>query len=184
MLTFTRCQQAWQDFIKNNANTTDSRLPNYAEALKSRPLRAVGLILGSVLSVSFVLAAFGGPGNTTLRSALSTSGQYTSDDWSPPWDTSRSRKYQKQEALVSEEPEESEQNKKLLEPYFTYDAETGLEFPPDIQPAHLNKYKRANATFVALVRNEELEAIKLSMREVERAFNRKAGVSFQNNDAV
>ncbi|KAL7340176.1 nucleotide-diphospho-sugar transferase [Rhodotorula toruloides] len=47
--------------------------------------------------------------------------------------------------------------------------------PPEVYPAALNPFKRANAAFVALVRNGEREAMRDSMRSVESRFNRRFG---------
>ena len=66
-------------------------------------------------------------------------------------------------------PDASEE---LLDPLFS--SQDGLLYPPDLQPAKLNKYKRASATFVSLVRNSELEGMMSSMREIESSFNKKA----------
>ena len=43
----------------------------------------------------------------------------------------------------------------------------------------MNVYKRAKATLVSLVRNNELGGIRDSMKQLEYAFNRKAGVCSQ-----
>lgn len=40
---------------------------------------------------------------------------------------------------------------------------------------HVRSFKRANAAFVALVRNSEREAMRDSMRNVEARFNKKFG---------
>jgi hypothetical protein len=71
----------------------------------------------------------------------------------------------------------------------------GLEYPPNIDGALLNRWPRARAAFVSstlimieikilnrrdkvsLVRNEELGSMVESMRDVEAVFNRKANVS-------
>lgn len=61
----------------------------------------------------------------------------------------------------------------LEPPEYTVDESTGLSYPPDIYPAALNIYQRANAAMVALVRNSELREMQDSMRDVEYRFNRK-----------
>lgn len=52
----------------------------------------------------------------------------------------------------------------------------GLYYPPEVYPAALNPYVRANAAFVSLVRNNEQEGILKSMRDIEDRVNRKFGV--------
>lgn len=168
---------AWQDFLASQQNATTgssasyTRIPSPLQALKARPLRALLLAAGSIFTVSFVLAAFGGPGHETLTRTLAASKGYTSaaGDWIPTW--GHGTTYARDSTIPGS-------NGQLLEPVYTKDPSSGLEYPPDIQPAKLNKYKRAKATFVSLVRNNELNSIKDSMRQVENAFNRKAGVSY------
>lgn len=70
---------------------------------------------------------------------------------------------------------ERPRNDELVEPTFVLDETTGLSYPPDVYPAALNIYKRANAVIVSLVRNSELGAMRESMRDVENKFNRKFG---------
>ncbi|KAH9822679.1 nucleotide-diphospho-sugar transferase [Melampsora americana] len=53
--------------------------------------------------------------------------------------------------------------------------EAGLRYPPDVYPALMNPYRRANATFVALVRSLEREPMMQSMRSIEDRVNRKFG---------
>lgn len=65
----------------------------------------------------------------------------------------------------------------LREPIYTVDRHTGLEYPPNVNPVALNKYKRAKAALVSLVRNEDVGSMMSSMRAVEETFNRKFGVS-------
>ncbi|GAA5999320.1 hypothetical protein JCM5350_007446 [Sporobolomyces pararoseus] len=66
-------------------------------------------------------------------------------------------------------------NEGLLEPEFVKDPHSGYLMPPDVYPAALNPYKRANAAFVALVRNNERESMRDSMRSVEMRGNRRWG---------
>ncbi|GAA6060541.1 hypothetical protein JCM10212_006905 [Sporobolomyces blumeae] len=66
-------------------------------------------------------------------------------------------------------------NDGLLDPEYVRDDRTGYLMPPDVYPAALNPYKRANAAFVALVRNNEREAMRDSMRSVEMRGNRRWG---------
>ena len=49
----------------------------------------------------------------------------------------------------------------------------GNYFPPEFNPAVINKAPRAKAAFISLVRNSELEEIRQSMEEFEYRFNRK-----------
>ncbi|WFD35283.1 hypothetical protein MCUN1_002134 [Malassezia cuniculi] len=48
-------------------------------------------------------------------------------------------------------------------------------YPPEFVPHEVNKMPRVKAGFVVLVRNQELEDMKSSMRDVEDRFNRKFG---------
>ncbi|GAA5900211.1 glycosyltransferase family 15 protein [Sporobolomyces salmoneus] len=66
-------------------------------------------------------------------------------------------------------------NEGLIEPEFVKDEKTGYLMPPDVYPAALNPYKRGNAAFVALVRNNERESMRDSMRSVEMRGNRRWG---------
>ncbi|GAA6013238.1 hypothetical protein JCM8202_003078 [Rhodotorula sphaerocarpa] len=66
-------------------------------------------------------------------------------------------------------------NDGLAEPILEKDPRTGYTMPPEVYPAALNPFKRANAAFVALVRNGEREAMRNSMRNVEARFNKKFG---------
>ena len=170
---------AWPDFLASQQNATAgssgsgiyTRIPSPPQALKARPLRALLLAAGGIFTVTFVFAAFGGPGHETLTRTLAASKGYTSDagNWLPSWGDGTT--YARDSTIPGS-------NGQLLEPVYTKDAKSGLEYPPDIQPAKLNQYKRAKATYVSLVRNSELNSIKDSMRQVENAFNRKAGVSY------
>ncbi|KAJ8295603.1 Glycolipid 2-alpha-mannosyltransferase [Rhodotorula toruloides] len=67
------------------------------------------------------------------------------------------------------------ENEGLREPMLVKDEKTGKMMPPEVYPAALNPFKRANAAFVALVRNGEREAMRDSMRSVESRFNRRFG---------
>lgn len=51
----------------------------------------------------------------------------------------------------------------------------GNIYPPAFIPAAANKAPRAKAAFIVLVRNQELDDMKSSMRDVEEKFNRKYG---------
>ncbi|GAA5882615.1 hypothetical protein JCM16303_002073 [Sporobolomyces ruberrimus] len=66
-------------------------------------------------------------------------------------------------------------NQGLIEPTFVKDEHTGYLMPPDVYPAALNPFKRANAAFVALVRNNERESMRDSMRSIEMRGNRRWG---------
>jgi len=156
---------AWQDFLAQQNTSSNSgiytQIPSPLQALKARPLRALVIAGGSILTLSVVFAAFGGPGHDSLHSAYSASKGHASN-WIPSWSSSTT--YSRDQSYGQ-----------LLEPVYTKDPSTGLEYPPDIQPAKLNRYKRAKATYVSLVRNNELGAMRDSMRQIESAFNRKAG---------
>lgn len=64
-------------------------------------------------------------------------------------------------------------NEGLVDPPLVMDEKSGLLMPPEVYPAALNPFKRANAAFVALVRNNEREAMRNSMRHLESRFNRR-----------
>lgn len=57
-------------------------------------------------------------------------------------------------------------------------------YPPAFIPAVANKAPRAKAAFIVLVRNQELQDMLSSMRDVEEKFNRKYGYPwiFLNDD--
>jgi alpha 1,2-mannosyltransferase len=166
--------QAWADFRNRDVQLPGSldrlRAPDLAQTLKSRPLRAIALVATCLLTIFLFFAAIGGPGHVSLKNAIGYTGVTSGNakDWLPTW--SEASRFKHSPLVDSEEDE-----KGLKDPYFTKDAETGLEYPPDIRPASLNKYKRAKATFVSLVRNGELGSMRDSMRQVEAVFNRKAG---------
>jgi alpha 1,2-mannosyltransferase len=145
------------------------RAPDWSQTLKSRPLRALTVVGASLVALFFFFAAIGGPGHVSLKNAIGYTGvdKGNAADWLPTWSQS-SRSGGSRDAA-------DELDMGLREPHFTKDAETGLEYPPDIRPANLNPYKRAKATFVSLVRNNELGSMRDSMRQVESVFNRKAG---------
>ncbi|GAA6001185.1 hypothetical protein JCM10207_007449 [Rhodosporidiobolus poonsookiae] len=67
------------------------------------------------------------------------------------------------------------ENEGLLDPVMVKDEKSGLLMPPDVYPSALNPFKRANAALVALVRNNEREAMRDSMRSLESRFNKKFG---------
>lgn len=145
--------QAWRDFLNKQSETpilpgsTTSATPGSSgsahpyhtptllDALKSRPLRAVAAICGALVALSLLSAAAGGPGNAHLRSAIGGYGA------TPYWEDKSLSGLQ--------------QGSGGTQPYYVKDPSNGFLYPPDIQPAHLNPYQRANATFVSLVRNNE-----------------------------
>ncbi|MBW0470503.1 hypothetical protein O181_010218 [Austropuccinia psidii MF-1] len=61
-----------------------------------------------------------------------------------------------------------------LDPTFTI-SQSNLKYPPDVYPARMNPFKRSNATFVSLVRNQDIDDMMMSMRTVEDRINRKFG---------
>lgn len=144
--------QAWRDFVdrqseapmlpgsSTSAASPSTTKPSLVDALKSRPLRALAAAFGALLLLSLLSAAAGGPGQSHLQSAMKL-GTY--------WDA-KAESYN--DAL-----DNAPAGKFGIEPQWTKDASNGFLYPPDIQPAHLNRYRRANATFVSLVRNNERE---------------------------
>lgn len=66
------------------------------------------------------------------------------------------------------------QNEGLVDPTYVV-GKDGELYPPDVYPSALNPYKRANAALVSLVRNNEKDSMRDSMRHVEERFNRKFG---------
>ena len=62
----------------------------------------------------------------------------------------------------------------MLKTMLTFDL-TLLQYPPEVYPADLNPFQRANAALVVLVRNSEREQIMSSMRSLETKFNNKHG---------
>ena len=145
------------------------RIPSPIEAFRARPLRSLVVLLGGAFALSLVSAAFGGAGHDRLHATASWGGSALSDaarQWTPAWVRTHNRV--KGSATFGGAREDA-----LIDPVFSRDPSDGLLYPPDVNPSRMNPYKRASATFVSLVRNNELDSIRFSMREVETAFNRK-----------
>lgn len=141
--------KAWRDFINKQQEapilprasaSAPTSLPSFTDALKSRPLRVLASIAGLLLALSIVSAAAGGPGQDHFKSAIRYSG----------WDRSSSTSLSY--GALDPDPVHAGFQK---QPKFTKDPTNGYLYPPDLQPAHLNPYRRASATFVSLVRNSE-----------------------------
>ncbi|GAA93410.1 hypothetical protein E5Q_00051 [Mixia osmundae IAM 14324] len=122
----------------------------WQETLKARSVR----LLLAVVTVLLLVLGF--------SSLSATNSRLSADRWVPSWlsgnDTSPYRYLE-------------EAN---IEPSFVL-SNDGMYYPPEMNFMSLNKYKRANAGFVSLVRNSELESFGDSMTQVEKAFNRKFG---------
>ncbi|GAA5888928.1 hypothetical protein JCM5296_002741 [Sporobolomyces johnsonii] len=159
-----RCRIA--SFLPSSLSSPPS--PSFFDNLKPRTLRLIAWTGAASVILLLVVSL-----NSSSRAESLTAsprggrlGQYT---WLAGWSKGKGEKAEG--ASWRELPE----NEGLIEPEFTRDERTGYLMPPDVYPAALNPYKRANAAFVALVRNNEREAMRDSMRSVEMRFNRRAG---------
>lgn len=136
--------------------------------LKSKAVRSVFALIFTVGALTVLSASLGGPGHDQLRSSSTQLRASLVPIWS--WGT----------GTLSHAPGDrwdiGVRDHLGAEPEFTLDPQTGVKYPPDINPLRLNGYRRANATFVSLVRNEELVSMMASMRGVEDRVNRKLGV--------
>ncbi|KAG0144935.1 hypothetical protein CROQUDRAFT_659377 [Cronartium quercuum f. sp. fusiforme G11] len=185
--------RAWREFIEKNSsiNTTattattnlnssngnliignDRRNHNRLdfrglEALKSKPIRSLIFLLISILIITLISASIGGPimiknqfllNHSLIKPAIWSWNQQNINTIKDRWEIKS-----KDQELMG------------LEPHYELDSKTGLAYPPDINPLKLNVFKRVNATFISLVRNEEQISMMASMRGVEDRINRKLG---------
>ncbi|KAK4058920.1 hypothetical protein OIO90_000366 [Microbotryomycetes sp. JL221] len=134
--------------------------PSWHSVITARPLRVALWLALSIFVIILVAGSTGhGPGST-LPAKI---GSYASESW---W---------RERPSLGQGWRNLPQNEDLLDPPMTKDPQSGMLMPPDVYPAALNPYKRANAALVALVRNGEKDAMQNSMRSVEAKFNRKFG---------
>ena len=128
-------------------------------SLFARPSR---LVLGSLILASFILI--------TVLYSIAENSDSLSSAFSyflpPPSPLLQHFAYQRKLPL-----------NEFLQPVVYEQARNGLYYPPEVYPAAMNPYVRANAAFVSLVRNSEQEGILRSMRDIEDRINRKFGVS-------
>ncbi|KAK4053756.1 hypothetical protein OIV83_001412 [Microbotryomycetes sp. JL201] len=134
--------------------------PSWHSVVTARPLRVV---VGLTLSTFVIILLAGTTGHGPAEAVTTRIGSYASETW---W---------RDRPNLGKGWRNLPQNEDLLDPPMTKDPQTGMLVPPDVYPAALNPYKRANAALVALVRNGEKDAMQNSMRSVEAKFNRKFG---------
>lgn len=164
--------------------------PSPLAALKARPIRTLLAGVGVLAVLTLLLAAAGGPGSKTIRKAWpDKSGQgkgWSTDTSQAPWRAPGWRSGEGagagggsvNSALGRWDTHGVDRGVfggSPAEPDWETDPRTGLVHPPDVNPLKMNGYRRANATFVSLVRNSEKWSIMSSMRGVEDRFNRKFG---------
>lgn len=169
---------SWRHFVDSYSQSSSpsnrlfSSIPTPLAALPIRSLRTTIYSLTRVVSLVLIVILLGGPAHTSLKAAYHSSlsrltGGEGAVGWVPSWTTEDS------ENISSADPDWGG----VREPTYTVDRHSRLEYPPNVNPMVLNNYKRAKATFVSLVRNEDLGSMMSSMRAVEETFNRKFGVS-------
>lgn len=164
---------AWRDLIKSTSPTTPShpstyhhhnqRLRRPFNALSSKPIRSLlSLVLFIIIisSLSFAIR----PTNLWTKTH-----EVIKKRTKPIWIYLTPSSKPKNRWDISDDQING------IEPEFSVDPINGLRYPPDINPLKMNTFKRANATFVSLVRNEELVSMMASMRGVEDRVNRKLG---------
>ncbi|GAA5926499.1 hypothetical protein JCM10213_002369 [Rhodosporidiobolus nylandii] len=150
----------------------DSLPPNTLEALSSpRVIRLVAYSGAALVLVTLLGAAvnFGAYPAALSGEGRGKWGAYSS--WVSDWRKNKDG----QASEPSRDWRDLPENEGLLDPPLVKDQKTGLLMPPDVYPAALNPFKRANAALVALVRNNEREAMRDSMRSLESRFNRRFG---------
>ncbi|BGP38146.1 hypothetical protein JCM10449v2_002073 [Rhodotorula kratochvilovae] len=159
-----------------HARLSNSPLSNALDALKPRTLRLAAYALAAVVVVGILGLSLGGG---TARSASPLAGANARGRWGSyaswvgewPFAGSSGGGEGGSGAGWRALPE----NEGLLDPPLVKDEKSGLLMPPEVYPAALNPFKRANAAFVALVRNNEREDMRNSMRHLEARFNRRYG---------
>ncbi|KAM0792249.1 hypothetical protein ACM66B_004943 [Microbotryomycetes sp. NB124-2] len=142
------------------AGSTSFDTPSWHSVVTARPLR---MFVGLSLSILVIILLAGTTGHGPAHEVTTKIGSYASETW---W---------RDRPNLGQGWRNLPQNEDLLDPPMTKDPQSGLLVPPDVYPAALNPYKRANAALVALVRNGEKDAMQNSMRSVEAKFNRKFG---------
>jgi alpha 1,2-mannosyltransferase len=178
---------AWRDLINSTSTLPTTSSPsntshlNFLQTLKSRPVRTIFLSL----SVIFFLSFFSLGGHQTVRSSYNS----ITSSWSSPSTTHKINWSSYFPSFLSGNPYSSlarydpihldspDGQGDFIEPEFEKDPATGLYYPPNINPYRLNRYKRANAAFVSLVRNLELNAIRVSFGWVTFVMNCDVNVS-------
>ncbi|GAA6048946.1 hypothetical protein JCM3770_007132 [Rhodotorula araucariae] len=163
-----------------HARLSSSRLSTALDALKPRTLRLAAYSLAALVVVALLglsLGAAPAVGSRTASALVGAGargrwGDYAS--WVGTWPLPTGSR-------VVDAPSGAgawralPENEGLLDPPLVRDDKSGLLMPPEVYPAALNPFKRANAAFVALVRNNEREDMRNSMRHLEARFNRRYG---------
>ncbi|CAH7689480.1 putative KRE2-alpha-1,2-mannosyltransferase [Phakopsora pachyrhizi] len=169
-----------QYFNPNRITTTESLLTggSFRNLISSKPIRTIISLFFIILTILVISSTLIYSGSSDLRSITLINRQIPQSSSSislPRWAWSYPNGRSDVELGVDVS--------RGLEPNYTFDKSSNLYYPPDINPMSLNGYRRANATFVSLVRNEEALTIMSSMRAVEDRVNRKLGYPwvFLNN---
>ncbi|GAA5969993.1 hypothetical protein JCM11641_000222 [Rhodosporidiobolus odoratus] len=150
--------------------------PNTVDALSSpRVLRALAYSAAALVVLALLSLSSSAFSSSLPSSAADTRGKWGAyASWVSDWRTSKG------ETAGGGTGERGDwrdlpENEGLLDPPLVKDPRSGLLMPPDVYPAALNPFKRANAALVALVRNNERESMRDSMRHLESRFNRRFG---------
>lgn len=140
---------AWPSVSSASSSTAHpGGRPSFVQAATARPLR-LALYSAGVVVTLLVIAGSAGRGPVPVRQLASGTTSIL-DSWRPrPGNAWR----------------ELPQNDGLVDPTYVV-GKDGYLYPPDVYPAALNPYKRANAALVSLVRNNEKDSMRDSMRYV------------------
>ncbi|GAA5931713.1 glycosyltransferase family 15 protein [Sporobolomyces koalae] len=166
--TFTNRWRSHLDTFSPRSATT--RTKSFLDQLPPRTVRLFAWV-GGVVVILIVMVSFNHAKRTSFTGSpldsprSSRLGEYS---WLAKW---KGSSY----GVARAGADGQHWNQGLIDPVYTEDEHTGYLMPPDVYPAALNPYKRANAAFVALVRNNEREAMRDSMRSIEMRGNRKWG---------
>ncbi|GAA5908386.1 hypothetical protein JCM6882_007923 [Rhodosporidiobolus microsporus] len=160
------------------ARLKDSLPPLTAEALSSpRFLRLIAYGTGALILFGIGVSLHSASSSSSLSGAGADRGKWGAySSWVTDWRASKAGAGEDGAGGSSMGSwRDLPENEGLLDPPLVVDSKTGLKMPPDVYPAALNPFKRANAALVALVRNSEREAMRDSMRHLESRFNKKYG---------
>ncbi|KAK4704882.1 hypothetical protein P7C70_g1327, partial [Phenoliferia sp. Uapishka_3] len=140
--------------------TSHPARPSLLQAATARPLRLALYGAGLIVTLLLIAGSTGrGPVPVRKFSGYATGRQGSLLDFNR--DKTSSTPSTTTPQLIPDLP----QNVGLMDPVFTK-GKDGFNYPPDVFPSALNPYKRANAALVALVRNDEKDSMRDSMRSV------------------
>ncbi|GAA5999332.1 glycosyltransferase family 15 protein [Rhodotorula paludigena] len=153
-----------------------SALAHALDQVKPRTARVAAYSLAALVLVSLVgLSIRHGTARESALTGADARGRWGSyASWLGDWSSGRSTGGLG-EAGSGAGWRDLPENEGLLDPPLELEPKSGLLMPPEVYPAALNPFKRANAAIVALVRNNEREAMRNSMRSLEARWNRRYG---------